>query len=175
MRSILGSPFKTIMTTVRIMSKSGSHRSRRIITAKLGRFPKHAETAMGTGHSHGAEIPSAAGRHRKLLCGADVDVHDGRNCRRDLDGQPRSNSRCRPYGDRRRRLGPCITRDLFRSTASNPAETYGYLRTENPAALVNAVILLLLTIYMLYEAYQRFRSPPEVLGGCWPSPPSGWW
>lgn len=33
------------------------------------------------------------------------------------------------------------------------------------SALANAVVLLLLTVYILYEAYQRFLSPPEVLSG----------
>lgn len=50
--------------------------------------------------------------------------------------------------------------------ASRPAtsfKTYGYLRTEVLAALANAVVLLLITVYILYEAYQRFFTPPEVL------------
>lgn len=42
-------------------------------------------------------------------------------------------------------------------------KTYGYLRSEVLAALANAVVLLLLTVYILYEAYQRFFSPPEIL------------
>ncbi|WP_239510200.1 cation transporter, partial [Klebsiella pneumoniae] len=33
------------------------------------------------------------------------------------------------------------------------------------SALTNAVVLLLLTVYILYEAYQRFLSPPEIIGG----------
>ena len=33
------------------------------------------------------------------------------------------------------------------------------------SALTNAVVLLLLTVYILYEANQRFVSPPEVLSG----------
>ncbi|MGL4560489.1 MAG: cation diffusion facilitator family transporter, partial [Afipia sp.] len=32
-------------------------------------------------------------------------------------------------------------------------------------ALTNAVVLLLLTVYILYEAYQRFLAPPEILSG----------
>ena len=52
--------------------------------------------------------------------------------------------------------------------AENPAtsqKTYGYQRTEIIAALVNAVVLLMLTVYFQYEAYQRFRSPPEIVSG----------
>lgn len=33
------------------------------------------------------------------------------------------------------------------------------------SALTNAVVLLLLTVYILHEAYQRFVSPPEILSG----------
>ena len=33
------------------------------------------------------------------------------------------------------------------------------------SALANAVVLLFLTIYILYEAWQRFLAPPEILGG----------
>lgn len=44
--------------------------------------------------------------------------------------------------------------------------SYGLLRAEILAALGNAVVLLVLTIYILYEAYRRFVDPPEVLG--WP-------
>ena len=51
----------------------------------------------------------------------------------------------------------------FASRPATSAKTYGYLRTEVLAALANAVVLLLITVYILYEAYQRFFAPPEVL------------
>lgn len=41
-------------------------------------------------------------------------------------------------------------------------KTYGYYRVEILAALVNAVVLFLLSFYILYEAYRRFQEPPEV-------------
>lgn len=40
--------------------------------------------------------------------------------------------------------------------------TYGYYRAEILAALANAVILIFVSIYILYEAVKRFQSPPEV-------------
>ncbi|MFC1873531.1 cation diffusion facilitator family transporter [Chloroflexota bacterium] len=43
-----------------------------------------------------------------------------------------------------------------------PAKTYGYLRVEILAALTNGIILLLISIYIFYEAYQRFIEPPVV-------------
>jgi len=40
--------------------------------------------------------------------------------------------------------------------------TFGYYRFEILAAAFNAVVLFLVAAYILYEAYQRFRSPPEI-------------
>lgn len=54
----------------------------------------------------------------------------------------------------------------FGEKPATPQRTYGYLRAEILAALTNAVVLLMLTVYILYEAYRRFVDPPEVLG--WP-------
>lgn len=46
--------------------------------------------------------------------------------------------------------------------AASPKRTYGYYRAEILAALTNAVLLIGISLYILYEAYQRFRNPPEV-------------
>ena len=50
----------------------------------------------------------------------------------------------------------------FAARPATPQKTYGYLRFEILSALANAVVLLLLTFYILYEAYQRFLDPPEI-------------
>lgn len=42
------------------------------------------------------------------------------------------------------------------------SKTFGYYRTEILAAVINAVVLLGISVYVLYEAYQRFLNPPEV-------------
>lgn len=47
---------------------------------------------------------------------------------------------------------------------STPENTYGYHRAEILAAVVNAVVLLLLATWILYEAYDRFGAPIQVLG-----------
>ena len=49
--------------------------------------------------------------------------------------------------------------------AASARRTYGYYRTEILAALANAVLLVVVAVYVLFEAYRRFREPPEVLGG----------
>lgn len=53
----------------------------------------------------------------------------------------------------------------FAQREATPQRTYGYLRMEILSALTNAVVLLLLTVYILYEAVQRFLAPPEVMSG----------
>lgn len=40
--------------------------------------------------------------------------------------------------------------------------TFGYQRFEILAALFNALMLFAVAIYILYEAYQRFSTPPEI-------------
>jgi cobalt-zinc-cadmium efflux system protein len=41
-------------------------------------------------------------------------------------------------------------------------KTFGYRRVEILAALVNGTILVLVSAYIFYEAYQRFLEPPDV-------------
>lgn len=53
----------------------------------------------------------------------------------------------------------------FAERPATPQRTYGFLRAEILSAVVNAVVLLILSIYILYEAYRRFVDPPEILGG----------
>ncbi|MES2001688.1 MAG: cation diffusion facilitator family transporter [Pseudomonadota bacterium] len=53
----------------------------------------------------------------------------------------------------------------FAERSATPQKTYGYVRMEVLSALANAVVLLLLTIYIFYEAYKRFLDPPEIVGG----------
>ena len=40
--------------------------------------------------------------------------------------------------------------------------TFGYYRFEILAAAFNAILLVLVAIYILYEAYQRLRTPAEI-------------
>jgi cobalt-zinc-cadmium efflux system protein len=47
---------------------------------------------------------------------------------------------------------------------STPEKSYGYHRAEILAAVTNAVVLMLLAIWILYEAYRRVFEPPHVLG-----------
>ncbi|WP_175987147.1 cation diffusion facilitator family transporter [Bacillus sp. Marseille-Q1617] len=42
------------------------------------------------------------------------------------------------------------------------SKTYGYKRLEILAAVFNGVTLVLISLYIFYEAYHRFMEPPEV-------------
>jgi cobalt-zinc-cadmium efflux system protein len=53
----------------------------------------------------------------------------------------------------------------FAERPATPERTYGYYRVEILAALTNAVVLIGISLYILYEAYERFRKPPEVQSG----------
>jgi len=50
----------------------------------------------------------------------------------------------------------------FAEKPATPERTYGYYRFEILAALTNAVVLIGISLYILYEAYERFKNPPEV-------------
>jgi cobalt-zinc-cadmium efflux system protein len=45
---------------------------------------------------------------------------------------------------------------------ANPKKTFGYKRIEILAALLNAVILLIISVFLIKEAYDRLREPREV-------------
>ncbi|MGJ0397379.1 MAG: cation diffusion facilitator family transporter [Methylocystis sp.] len=124
---------------------------------------------MGAGHSHAAATPSgtAAGRHKSRLTGAlaltttfmAIEVigglwtgslallADAAHMLTDAGG-----------------LALALIAIRFSERPATPQKTYGYVRMEVLSALTNAVVLLLLTIYIFYEAYQRFLNPPEILG-----------
>ena len=48
---------------------------------------------------------------------------------------------------------------------ATPERTYGFKRAEVLAALANGVALVVLAMWIFYEAIQRLDDPPEVLGG----------
>jgi len=50
----------------------------------------------------------------------------------------------------------------FATRRATPRMTYGFYRVEILAALVNGVFLVLVSIYIFYEAYTRLKSPETV-------------
>ncbi len=50
----------------------------------------------------------------------------------------------------------------FARRPATAEKTFGFHRAEILAALVNAVVLFLVSFLILFEAYRRFREPPEI-------------
>src|SRR6185503_2299476 len=50
----------------------------------------------------------------------------------------------------------------FSSRRATPTKTHGFYRVEILATLLNGVVLVLIALYIFYEAYHRFFNPPEV-------------
>jgi cobalt-zinc-cadmium efflux system protein len=124
---------------------------------------------MGAGHSHGPPAgTTAGGRHKSrlqwalgltasfvgvevvggLITGSLALLADAAHMLTDVAG-----------------LALALLAIHFAERPKTPQKTYGYVRMEVLSALANATVLLLLTVYILYEAWQRFRDPPEILSG----------
>jgi len=61
-------------------------------------------------------------------------------------------------------LGLTLGAIWFASRPATPRKTFGWYRLEILAAFVNGLVLVLLSIWVIYEAIERWRSPEPVLG-----------
>ena len=52
----------------------------------------------------------------------------------------------------------------FASRPATAKKTFGYYRLEILAAFVNGIALVLISLWVIYEAFQRFNAPPDVKG-----------
>jgi cobalt-zinc-cadmium efflux system protein len=52
----------------------------------------------------------------------------------------------------------------FAARPANAKKTFGYYRLEILAAFINGIALVLISLWVIYEAYERFYEPPEVAG-----------
>ena len=52
----------------------------------------------------------------------------------------------------------------FAARPATAEKTYGYYRYEILAAFVNGIALVLLSLWVIYEAYERWADPPEIQG-----------
>ena len=59
-------------------------------------------------------------------------------------------------------LGLALLAIRYAERPATPERTYGFHRVEILAALTNAVVLIGVSLYILFEAYERFLNPPEV-------------
>ncbi|MFD3262240.1 cation diffusion facilitator family transporter [Paenibacillus lentus] len=59
-------------------------------------------------------------------------------------------------------LGIALVAFTLGEKAANYSKTYGYKRFEILAAVLNGATLILIALYIFYEAFERFQNPPEV-------------
>jgi cobalt-zinc-cadmium efflux system protein len=52
----------------------------------------------------------------------------------------------------------------FASRPATPQKTFGYYRLEILAAFVNGVALAAISLFVVFEAFQRMANPPEIKG-----------
>jgi cobalt-zinc-cadmium efflux system protein len=62
-------------------------------------------------------------------------------------------------------LGLALFVAWFSKQPETPQKTYGYLRWEILAALVNGATLLMISAWILWEAIARFNTPAPIQGG----------
>ena len=59
-------------------------------------------------------------------------------------------------------LALALTAAWFSSRPATPSKTFGYYRLEILAAFTNGVVLAGLSLYIFYEAYERWSAPPTI-------------
>lgn len=52
----------------------------------------------------------------------------------------------------------------FAARPATEKKTYGYYRLEILAAFINGITLVLISLWVFYEAYERWNAPPEIQG-----------
>ncbi len=62
-------------------------------------------------------------------------------------------------------IGLALVALTLAGRASTPRRSFGFQRAEILAAFVNGLTLVLISGWIIWEAVQRFRNPPEILGG----------
>ncbi len=76
----------------------------------------------------------------------------------------RADCRCRTYVDRCRRLSLTLAAIWFASRPATAKKTFGYYRLEILAAFINGIALVLISLWVIYEAFERWQTPPEIRG-----------
>lgn len=61
-------------------------------------------------------------------------------------------------------LGLSLAALVFGAKKATPSKSYGYKRFEILAALLNGLVLIILSIYIMVEAVNRISTPQEVMG-----------
>lgn len=59
-------------------------------------------------------------------------------------------------------IGIALIAAIYSKKEATPIHTFGFFRTEILASLINSIILSLLSIIIIFEAYRRFFEPTEI-------------
>jgi len=122
----------------------------------------------GGGHSHGHTDGSAGGAHRGellLVLGITSTVLVAELVGSWLSG---SLALLADAGHMFTDVAGILLAVLAVTFAAKPAtqkRTFGYYRLEILAAVVNGMLLLAVAVFILFEAWQRWQSPPDVSSG----------
>lgn len=125
------------------------------------------EGSGGDGHAHGPRIGSAGARHQKpltiafvlTLTYALVEVVGGV-----VTGSLALISDAAHMGTDVLGLGLALAAIQLSKRPAAGSRTFGLYRLEVLAAVINGLLLFGVAFYVLFEAVQRFRNPPDILG-----------
>ena len=126
-----------------------------------------AAHARGDGHAHGPRIGSAGAAHQKPLAIAFgltagyalVEVGAGF-----ITGSLALISDAAHMGTDVLGLGLALAAIQLAKRPAAGGRTYGTYRLEVLSAVINGLLLFGVAFYVLFEAVQRFRDPPQVAG-----------
>lgn len=123
---------------------------------------------MGSGHNHGAAATSAAQRHRGrlvLVLGISVTVLVGEAIGGLLTGSLALLADAGHVLTDVAGTSLALVAVWFAGRPATKKRTFGYYRVEILTAVINAVLLFGVALFVLVEAYNRLTSPPEVHSG----------
>lgn len=121
----------------------------------------------GAGHAHGPRTGSAGARHQKPLAiafGLTATYAVVEAVAGFVTGSLALLSDAAHMGTDVLGLGMALAAIQLAKRPAIGGRTYGTYRLEVLAAVVNGLLLFGVAFYVLYEAVQRFRDPPEIAG-----------
>jgi cobalt-zinc-cadmium efflux system protein len=95
----------------------------------------------------------------------DYCVPDSRTGGRSADEQSGTDFRCGTHVHGAAALAISLAAIRIGRRPADSKRTFGYYRFEILAAAFNAILLFLVAIYIVYEAYHRLKNPPEIESG----------
>lgn len=122
---------------------------------------------MGAGHSHGPTV-SAGGQHRGrllIVLGLTTTVLVAELIGGWLTGSLALLADAGHMFTDVAGISLAILAVTFSQRPATDERTYGYYRLEILAAVINAVLLFGVAVFILIEAWQRWTQPPQVDGG----------